>query len=67
LAAAHQAVHIRPSWRPAFEAVILCQIGLGRVEDALESFRQMQQLDEPESDLLQQFRLRNPQWAKEIF
>ena len=66
LAAAVRAVRVRPAWRPALQAMIVCQVGLGRLADAQRCADQMHQLDKPDSDGLEQLRVRNPQWAQDI-
>lgn len=66
LQAALQAVQVRPTWRPALEAVIACYVALGRMDDARRCAGQMRQLTTPESDVLEQLKIRNPPWAEKI-
>jgi predicted Zn-dependent protease len=66
LAAAVRASQVRPAWRPALEAIVVCQVALGRWDDARRCAGQMKQLETPESDILEQLRISNPQWAEDI-
>jgi TolB-like protein len=66
LKAAVQAAQVRPAWRPALEAMIVCHVALGQLDDARRCADQMRRLDKPESDVLEQLKIRNPQWAEEI-
>ena len=66
LQAAVKALQVRPTWRPAVEAATICHLALGRSEDARRCARQLGQLEQPDSDVLEQLRIRNPHWAEEI-
>ena len=66
LRAAIQASQVRPDWRPALEAKIVCHVALGQSDDARRCAEQMRQLEKPESDVLEQLKIRNPHWAEEI-
>jgi predicted Zn-dependent protease len=66
LKAAVQASQVRPDWRPALEAMIVCHVALGQSDDTRRCADQMRQLEKPESDVLEQLKIRNPHWADEI-
>jgi TolB-like protein len=66
LPAAMRAIQVAPTWRPAWEALIVCHTALGRHEEARRCAQRMSPLDKPTSDVLEQFRLRNPAWAEQI-
>jgi hypothetical protein len=46
--------------------MILCQLRLGQSEDAHRYAEQAAQLAPPDSDVLEQLRIRNPSWAGHI-
>jgi len=60
---AMKAAQVRPVWRPALEAVIVCQVESDRLSDAIRSAERWRALDKPERDVLEQLKIRNPQWA----
>jgi TolB-like protein len=60
---AMKAVQVRPSWRPALEAVIVCQVESDRLSEAVRTAERWRALDRPERDVLEQLKIRNPQWA----
>jgi tetratricopeptide (TPR) repeat protein len=60
---AMKAVQVRPSWRPALEAVMVCQVESDRLPDAIRTAERWRALDGPERDVLEQLKIRNPQWA----
>jgi TolB-like protein len=66
LKAAVQASQVRPDWRPALEAMIVCHVALGQSNDARRCADQMREHEKPESDILEQLKIRNPNWAEEI-
>jgi TolB-like protein len=66
LQAAVKALQVRPTWRPGVETMTICHVALGRIEDARRCAEQLRQLEKPESDVLDQLRLRNPHWTKDI-
>lgn len=66
LSAALQATRVGPEWRPAWEVLAVCLAGLGRMEEARRHGERIRALEAPASDVLDQFRLRNPDWAQAI-
>jgi TolB-like protein len=64
--AAVKALQVRPTWRPGMEALAICHLALGNVEEARRCADKMEQLATPDSDVLEQLRIRNPHWAHEI-
>jgi TolB-like protein len=65
-AAAVKASQVRPNWRPALEAMILCHVALGQSQAAHRCAEQATRLAPPESDVLEQLKIRNPRWAERI-
>jgi tetratricopeptide (TPR) repeat protein len=63
---AMKSVQVRPSWRPALDTIIVCQVEAGRLQDAQRSAERWRTLDRPESDVLEQLKLRSPRWADRI-
>ena len=45
---------------------MICHVGLGDHENARRCAEQSRQLVKPDSDVLDQVRLRNPLWAKDV-
>ncbi|HET9664476.1 MAG TPA: winged helix-turn-helix domain-containing protein [Burkholderiales bacterium] len=66
LRAAIRAAQVAPTWRPAQETLAICLMALGQIGAARESAERMRQLESPTSDVLEQFRLRNPAWADQM-
>jgi TolB-like protein len=66
LSAAVRSSQVRPAWRPALEAIIVCLVGLGRLDEARGRADHMKSLTEPDNDGLQQLRLRHPRWAQDM-
>lgn len=66
LHAAMKATQIAPQWRPAWEVRVLCLVELGRMDEARRQLERLTSLDAPPSDVLEQFRLRNPDWEKRM-
>lgn len=66
LHAAMRATQVAPQWRPAWEVTVFCLAELGRMDDARRQLERLKSLDAPPSDVLEQFRLRNPDWAKRM-
>ena len=66
LAVAIKSSQVRPNWRPALEVMILCQVALDQTEAAHRSATQAMQLASPDSDVLEQLKIRNPSWAERI-
>lgn len=66
LAAAVKASQVRPDWRPALEVMILCHIALDQSDAAHRCAMQANQLAPPDSDVLEQLKIRNPSWAERI-
>jgi TolB-like protein len=66
LAAAVKASQVRPEWRPALEVMILCYIALDQSDAAHRCTLQANQLAAPDSDVLEQLKIRNPSWAERI-
>jgi TolB-like protein len=64
LLAAMKATQVAPEWRPAWEAMVVCLVALGRADEARQHVERIRSLEPPASDLLEQFRLRNPAWAE---
>jgi TolB-like protein len=64
--AAIKALQVRPTWRPGLEALAICHLALGNAEEARRCTDKMKQLAAPASDVLEQLRIRNPDWAKKI-
>jgi len=66
LAVAIKSSQVRPDWRPALEVMILCQVALDQTEAARRCATQAMQLVSPDSDVLEQLKIRNPSWAERI-
>jgi adenylate cyclase len=66
LEAAVRASQVRPDWRPALEVMILCHIALDQAEAAHRCAKQAMQLVPPDSDVLEQLKIRNPGWAERM-
>jgi TolB-like protein len=66
LAAASRATQVAPQWRPAWDTLIVCLLALGRTDEARRHAERTKALDVPPSDVLDQMRLRNPAWAKQL-
>lgn len=66
LAAATKALQVRPDWRPAIEAMILCHVALGQIDDAHRCAERAVALAPPDSDVLEQLKIHNPNWATHI-
>ena len=63
---AMKSVQVRPSWRPALDTVIICQIESDRLQDARRTAERWRMLERPESDALEQLKIRSPRWAERI-
>jgi tetratricopeptide (TPR) repeat protein len=61
-----KALQVRPTWRPGLEALAVCHLALGNIEEARRCADKMRQLAPPESDVLEQLRIRNPHWARQM-
>ena len=66
LAAAIKASQVRPEWRPALEAMILCHAALDQLDAAHRCAEEANQLPRPDSDVLEQLKLHNPGWAERM-
>jgi tetratricopeptide (TPR) repeat protein len=66
LQSALQALQVRPTWRPAIEAVICCNVALGRIDEAREFARKLVSLPDLSDNALAPLRIRNPELAGEI-
>jgi hypothetical protein len=64
--AAIEALQVRPTWRPGVEALAICHLALGNVEEVRRRSDKLGQLTPPDSDVLEQLRIRNPHWAQKI-
>ena len=64
--AAIKALQVRPTWRPGVEALAICHLALGNAEEARRCADKMRQLAPPDSDVLEQLRIRNPHWAQKV-
>jgi tetratricopeptide (TPR) repeat protein len=63
---AMKGVQVRPSWRPALDAAIICQVEADQLSDAIRSAERRRALDKPERDGLEPLKIRNPQWASRM-
>ena len=66
LSAAVRASQVRPAWRPALEAMIVCQVALGRLDEARQRAHQVRWLGKSDNDGLDQLRTRRPSWANDM-
>ena len=62
--AAIRALQVRPDWRPAVEALAICHFADGNIEEARRWGRRTGQLLPSDSDVLEQFRIHNPEWSR---
>jgi hypothetical protein len=61
-----KAVQVRPSWRPALDAVVLCQVESGQHDDARRTAKRWRMLEKPERDVLEPLKMCNPGWEERI-
>jgi tetratricopeptide (TPR) repeat protein len=66
LQAAIRASGIRPGWPPGIEALALCYITLGRMDDARACVKQLRELEKPKRDIIAPLKRRNPQWTEKM-
>jgi len=64
--AAIKSLQVRPTWRPGVEALAVCHQALGNVGEARRCADKLGQLAPPDSDVLEQLRIRNPHWAQQM-
>jgi len=64
--AAIKALQVRPTWRPGVEALAICHLALGNVDELRRCADKMRQPAPQDSDGLEQLRIRNPHWAEKM-
>ena len=64
--AALRSLQVRPNWRPGLEALVMCHLALGNVEEVRRCADKLRDMPPPESDLIEPLRIRNPHWARMI-
>jgi len=67
-----KALQVRPTWRPGVEALAVCHLALGNIDEARRCADKIGQLAPPDSDGLEpgdgldQLRIRNPHWGQHM-
>ena len=70
--AAIKALQVRPTWRPGLEALAVCHLALGNIDEARRCADKIGQMAPPDSDGLEpsdgleQLRIRNPHWGLQM-
>lgn len=66
VAAANEALKVRPDWRPTYETLAACHAATGELDHARRAILRMDELKRPEGDAIAPVRKLNPHWSNRL-
>ena len=66
IGSAHEALKVRPDWRPTYETLAACHAAAGNFDEAKRAVRRIDELKRPEGDALAPVTELNPHWSDRL-